>query len=175
MSNDASAPFSSGPYAEGPPAGRLLGGPLRDLEQSTLFVEGGARMRKMVGRDRLFVGKHTDFAVTVDEHRNVVALMASMLPPDRDVEDDCYRIQARREGANEPVYLSYSWALLLQLAYEVLGLPSDQGAELLNRIYLPDYLPRTIDGIRLTLVAGRRMSTGEKSLVLVASVQEDGP
>lgn len=172
MASDGTTQFSFGPYVDGPPAARLLGGPLADLERSALFVQGGARMRRMIGRDRLFVGKHTDFAVTVDGQRNVIALMASLLPPDRDVEDDCYRIQARRDGSEAPIFLSYSWAMLLQLAYEVLGLPAEQGAELLNRIYLPDYLPRTVDGVRLSLVAGKRMSTGEKALVLVASAEE---
>lgn len=175
MAPDETPQLSFGPYADGPPAGRLLGGPLADLERSRLFVAGGARMRKMIGRDRLFVGKHTDFAVTVDEQRNVVALMASLLPPDRDVEDDCYRIQARRQGSDEPIWLSYSWAMLLQLAHEVLGLPADQGAELLSRIYHPDYLPRTFGDLRLTLVAGKRMSTGEKALVLVAAATEGAP
>ena len=164
-----------GPYAAGPPGGALIGQPLARLEASTLFEAGGVRMRRMVERDRLYVGTHTDYAVTVDGDRNVVAMMASLTPPDQDCEDDCYGFEARDRQTDSPVPLSYSWAMLLQLAHEVLGLDAAAAVELLNNLYQPQYLPRTLGDLRLSLVAGKRASTSERALVLlVTPAREDG-
>lgn len=176
MADDPASGFSFGPYAAGPPEGRLLGRAVGDLEHSTLFTAAGVRLRRMSGHDRWYAGEHTDYGVTVDANRSVVALMATLLPPDRDVPDTCYRVQVRKDGADEPLLLGYSWAMLLQFAHEVLGFPAAQAAELLNNLYRQDYLPLTVGDVRLALVAGHRMSDRSKSLVLVASlVDPEGP
>jgi hypothetical protein len=175
MSDPRSTPLTLGPYAAGPPLGVLIGQPLARLEASTLFRDGGVRMRRMVERDRLYVGTHTDYAVTVDGERNVVALMVSLTPPDRDREDDCYGFEARDRETGTAIPLSYGWAVLLQLAHEVLGLDAAAAVELLNNLYLPRYLPRAIGELRLSLVAGKRASTSEPALVLlVTPAVEDG-
>ncbi len=175
MSEPRSTALTLGPYAAGPPNGVLIGQPLARLEASTLFRSGAARMRRMVERDRLYVGAHTDFAVTVDGERNVVALMVSLTPPDQDCEDDCFGFEARDRRTDSPMPLSYSWAMLLQLAHEVLGLDAAAAIELLNNLYQPQYLPRTLGELRLSLVAGKRASTSARALVLlVTPAREDG-
>ncbi len=166
---DDAPTLSLGPYAAGPPAGTLIGQPLAALEGSTLFRDGGVRMRRMVERDRLYVGDHTDYSVTVDEGRRVVALMASLTPPDQDRADDCYGFEARDRRTGEPIPLSYSWAMLLQLSHEVLGLEASAAVELLNNLYRAEYLPRALGGLQLTLMAGRRVSTADKALVLLVT------
>lgn len=173
MVNDP-APVSFGPYADGPPDSALLGAPIRDLERSFLFTATRARMRRMVGADRLYVSTHTDFQVHVDERRGVTSMIATLLPPDLAVEGGCFGYTARRTEDGAGVPLDYGWALLLQMAHEVFAFPAAEAVALLNNIYREGYLPRTVDGVHLSHMAGSRFGGGERALCLLAELREDG-
>ena len=167
--NDAPVP-SFGPYADGPPVGRLLGEPIGAMEGSRLFAATSARMRRMVGRDRVYVSELTDFQLHLDDEQRVVALTASLLPPDQEVADEVFGFAARRDGEDIP--MAYTWALLLQVAHEVLALPAATAAELLNGIYTDGYLPRDIDDVRVALLASKRFESGQKALCLLVGLKE---
>lgn len=169
-----STPVSFGPYAEGPPERALLGASIRDLERSFLFKATGARMRRMVGDDRLYVSDHTDFQAHVDAQRGVSSLIATLLPPDRPVDGACFGYTAHRTEDDADVPLDYAWALLLQLAHEVFGFPAAEAAALLSNIYREGYLPRTVGDVHLSHMAGSRFGGGEKALCLLAELREEG-
>ncbi len=173
MVNDP-APVSFGPYAVGPPDGSLLGAPIRELEHSLLFTATRARMRRMVGSDRLYCSTHTDFQVHVDERRGVTSLIATLLPPDSPVDGSCFGYTARRTEDGADVPLDYGWALLLQLAHEVLAFPAAEAVALLNNIYREGYLPRTVGPVHLSHMAGSRFGGGERALCLLAELREEG-
>jgi len=166
-----SLPISFGPYTAGPPKGRLIGAPIHQMERSRLFEATGARMRRMVGRDRVYVTEHTDFMVHTDADRRVVAVTATLVPPDQDLSDDMFRFTARREADGKEVPLAYTWALLLQIAHEVLGLAAKDAVGLLNGIYQDGYLPRDEGDVRLALVAGQRFERGDRALCLLAGLK----
>jgi len=141
------------------------------LEDSHLFVAGQVRMRRMVGPERLYIGDHTDYWVQVDDRRRVRVLMASLVPPDKDYEDDCYRFEVRA-GEDKTIRLSYSWAMLLLLAHEVLGLPPQDAQDLLNGIYKEGYLPRRFGDLALSLQAGRRAELGQEPCLCLLIEQQ---
>ena len=128
-------------------------------------------MRRMVGSDRVYVSGRTDFMVHTIEGQRVAAITATLLPPDRDGPDDVFCFRARRQEDDKEVPLAYGWALLLQIAYEVLGLPAIGAVGLLNGIYQDDYLPRDEGDLRLALVATKRFQTGERALCLLAGLR----
>ncbi len=147
-----------GTAAPPPPPAPLLGRSVAELEASRLFTASGARMRRMTGRDRLYVSEHNDYLVQVDDDRRVVALLATLVPPDEDRADECF-------GSS----LRHGDAMLLQLAHEVLGLAPDAAAELAAHLYRDGYLPRTAGPARLSFVAGKRFHGG-RALCLVAAL-----
>ncbi len=161
-----------GPYAGSQEPRCLLGQSLAEIEASDVFRAAGLRMRKMMGRERVYVGAHTDVWLRVDDRRLVQALLVSLLPPDRDVEDDCFDVVARVDGGAEgkdAVRLSYGWALLVHLAHDVLGLGAEDAAALLNGIYRDGFLPRRFGDVELSLQAGRRHARrAERCLCLLA-------
>lgn len=162
---------SFGPYAEDRPAKCLLGAPIDALEKSHLFVAGRVRMRRLVGPERLYIGDHTDYWVQVDDQRQVRVLMASLVPPDQDLEDDCYRFEVRGDG-DRAIRLSYGWAMLLLLAHEVLGLTPQDAQELLNGIYKEGFMPRRFGDLALSLQAGQRAELArERCLCLLIEQQ----
>jgi hypothetical protein len=167
--NENSLTLRLGPYAEGPAETPLLGRPVADLEASRLFSMGGVRMRRMTGGDRLYVGEQTDYLVHLDEQRRVVAVVATLLPPDQDVADEYYHVPLARPRDGGPAELSYQWAMLVYLAHEVLGLGPGDAAQLLENLYRDDYLPRSLGGARLSFVAGRRFH-GDKALCLLTAL-----
>lgn len=171
---NAPAPATFGPYAEAPPDGALLGAPIRDLERSFLFTATRARMRRMVGADRLYCSDHTDFQVHVDGSRGVTSVIATLLPPDRPVDGACFGYNARRTEDGAEVPLDYGWALLLQLAHEVFAFPAAEAVALLNNIYREGYLPRTVGSVHLSHMAGSRFGGGERALCLLAELREEG-
>ena len=167
------APVSFGPYAEGPPDRPLLGSSIQELEQSFLFMATGARMRRMVGSDRLYVSAHTDFQVHVGGDRRVMSLLTTMLPPDRPVAGTCFGYTARRTEDDADVPLDYAWALLLQLSHEIFAFEAAEAAALLRNIYREGYLPRTVDGVHMSHMAGSRFGGGERALCLLAEIAEE--
>lgn len=156
-----------GPYAEGPPGAPLLGRPVADLERSRLFSVGRVRMRRMTGGDRLYVGEHTDYLIHLDGQRRVAAVVATLLPPDQDVADEYYHVPLARTAGGGESEMSYQSAMLIHLAHEVIGLSPGDAAQLLGNLYRDDFLPRSLGGVRLSFVAGRRFH-GDKALCLLA-------
>jgi len=162
--------MSFGPYADGEPSGRLLGAPIGALERSRLFTACNARMRRMVERDRVYASEHTDFQVHLAADRSVVAVMATLLPPDQDLADDVFGYLARRDdGVDLPMALQ--WSLLLQLAHEVMGLSASDAVDLLNNIYRDGYLPRDVGEVQIGLVATKRFQSGDKALGLLTGLK----
>ena len=172
MNNPAAVSF--GPYAVGPPDRGLLGAPIQELERSFLFTATGARMRRMVAEDRLYVSSLTDFQVHLDGDRRVTSLIATLLPPDRPVEGTCFGYTVRRTEDDADVALDYGWALLLQLAHEVFAFPAAEAAALLSNIYREGYLPRTVENVHLSHMAGSRFGGGDRALCLFAELREEG-
>lgn len=163
-------PISFGPYADAPPPDRLIGQGVRELERSRLFEATGARMRRMVGADRVYVSERTDFMLHTAEGQRVVAITATLLPPDLDGPDDVFGFKARRD--DEEIPLGYGWALLLQIAHEVLALPALGAVRLLDGLYQEDYLPRDEGDLHLALIAGKRFQSGDRALCLLAGLKD---
>ncbi|MCK6529571.1 hypothetical protein L6R50_19120 [Myxococcota bacterium] len=149
-----------GPYAEAAPA-HALGRDLSELESSPFFVLGGFKLRKMVGRDRIYTNGETFALVGVDAERRVTQVVVSLLPSAEDHPDESYRVAARGPGG-QPVALSYQWAMLVHLAHGVIGLGARDASELLTRIFQPGYLPIERGGVRVDLVSGQFLGGPER-------------
>lgn len=152
---------NAGPYASSTPPSPILGRELTELEHLPLYVLGGFKLRKMVGRDRLYTNGETWLVVTVDEERRVTEVILSLLTPDEDHPDERYRIDARGKDG-QPFRLSYQWAVLVHFAHGVLGLGPREASDLLSHLFRPGYLPLVRDGLRIDLMSGQFLGGPER-------------
>lgn len=144
---------NAGPYAGATPPHPIVGRPLDELEHLPLVVLGDLKMRRMVGRDRLYSNGETTLVVSCDADRVVIEVVMSVLPPDEDHEDERFRINARGKDG-EPFRLTYQWALLVHFAHGVVGLGPKDASEFMSRFLHPGYLPLKRGGLRIELISG---------------------